>query len=167
MKIRLLYYITLMGLAAACTQELDIALPTAPSQLVLNSLLHPDSTIQVSLTTTFPSSVNSTDFPVVDNATVRLYENDESLGELTFQDSVYVLDYFPKVGKEYKIEAEAQGYTTVRASDVVPNPPNVEICFREDIEDRYQSRSGILEIVIYDPPTENNFYWFYDISYSY
>lgn len=68
---------------------------------------------------------------------------------------------------EYRIEADAPGYPTVWASDVMPNSPNVEICFREDTEDRYPFRSGILEIVIYDPPTEDNFYWFYDITYSY
>ena len=164
MKIRLLYYITLMGLAAACTQELDIAVPTAAPQLVLNGLLHPDSTIRISLTTTLPSSVTSTDFPVVDNAIVQLYEDDKLLSNLVFQDSVYVLDYYPKAGQTYTVEADVAEYGTVRASDVVPSALNVEVCFREDTTQQYSFFSAVLNVAIDDPVAEQNFYWLDIIS---
>ncbi|WKN44734.1 DUF4249 domain-containing protein [Tunicatimonas pelagia] len=157
----------ILVLFISCTQELDIALPTAPPQLALNSLLHPDSIIRVSLTTTLSSSVNSTDFPIVDDALVQLYENDELLSDLTFQDSVYVLDYYPKAAQKYSVVATAPGYPVVRASDIMPPPPNVTICTQEDTADRYPYRNGIMNVTIHDSPLGNDFYWFHNVSYSY
>lgn len=149
----------LAATSLACTQELDIALPTAPPQLVLNGFLHPDSIIRISLTTTLPSSTSSDDFPVVDDADVRLYEDNELIGNSEFQDSVYMLDYYPKVGREYSVEVSTLGYPTIRASDVVPNSPIAEICFWEDTVSRYVFSSAILDITIRDPAEEQNFYW--------
>jgi hypothetical protein len=40
-----------------CTQELDMPFPQGKEQLVLNSILHPDSTIKVSLTKTLPLGI--------------------------------------------------------------------------------------------------------------
>ncbi len=135
----------------ACTKELDLPLPAQEEELVLNGLLHPDRTIQISLTTTLPSYTNITNFPVVDNAVVALYEDDTLVGNLTFRDSLYAIDYYPKVGRTYTIEAAAVGYPTVRATDAIPPPPEVAICFREDTADIYTFASSILDINIIDP----------------
>ena len=143
----------------ACTKELDLPLPTQKEELVLNSLLRPDHAIQISLTTTLPSSTTTTNFPVVDNAVVTLYEDDTMVGNLTFLDSLYSIDYYPKVGHTYLIEAAVPGYPTVRASDMMPPPPSVVICFREDTADRYQFSDAILNVAIHDPAQEANAYW--------
>ena len=127
--------------------------------MVLNGLLHPDDAIQISLTTTLPLSTGGSNFPVVDNAVVKLYEDDAMVGNLTFQDSVYTIDYRPKVGHTYTVEAAVPGYQVVRASDKVPPPPEVVICFREDTADRYYFPDAILNVVIHDPVQEANSYW--------
>ena len=126
---------------------------------MLNSLLRPDHAIQISLTTTLPSSTTTTNFPVVDNAVVTLYEDDTMVGNLIFLDSLYSIDYYPKVGHTYLIEAAVPGYPTVRASDMMPPPPSVVICFREDTADRYQFSDAILNVAIHDPAQEANAYW--------
>ncbi len=134
---------------------------------MLNGLLHPDHTIQVSLTTTLPLSADTADFPVVDNADVKLYEDDAMVGNLTFRDSLYSIDYYPKVGHTYLIEAAVPGYPTVRASDMMPPPPSVVICFREDTAGVYMYANSILDINIADPPTETNAYWLETFSSYY
>ena len=147
----------------ACTKELDIALPVTPSQLVLNGLLHPDSTIRISLTTTLPSSVSSTDFPVVNNATVRLYEDGELLSNLTFQDSVYVLDYRPKPGEEYAVEVEVPGFEVVSATDRMPYSLEVEVCLLKESPSEFNYLW--FEATMTDHPGKSNYYWF-DIAVS-
>lgn len=157
--VKLSTYIIIISLLLSCTQELDLALPTTPPQLVLNGLLHSDSTIRIALTTTLPPSTTSTNFPVVDNAMIRVYEDGEVIDNLTFQDSFYVLDYYPKIGSEYTVEAEVPGYATIRATDIVPNLPEVKVCFRKDTASYYQFSDAILDIAIFDSEQENNSYW--------
>ena len=157
---RYLYYVGLLFLGlSSCTKDLDLAWPTKSPQLVLNGILHPDSTIQVSLSTTIPLTPKSTDFPIVDNATISLYEDDELLGDLIFRDSAYVLDYYPKAGSEYTIKVEAPGYLTVRASDVMPESPTIDICYREDTARLYPFSDAIINLAIDDPEQQANYYW--------
>lgn len=134
--------------------------PQGKEQLVLNSILHPDSIIKVSLTKTLPLGTIGSDFPVVDNAEIRLYEEDVLIGQPAYQDSIYVLDYLPKAGKEYSIEVEVPGSVILSASDVVPGQANVSICFEEDTLGRYDfSDFAILNINIVDNANEENVYW--------
>ena len=151
----------------SCTKEIDFPLPSQENELVLNGLLHPDHAIQISLTTTLPLSTGGSNFPLVDNAIVKLYENDAMVGSLTFQDSIYTVDYRPKVGHTYTVEAAVPGYPIVRASDKVPPPPEVAICFREDTAGIYMYANSILDINIADPPTETNAYWLETFSSYY
>jgi len=144
----------------SCTQELDMPFPQGKEQLVLNSILHPDSIFKVSLTKTLPLGTTVSDFPVVDNAEIRLYEDEVLIGSPTFQDSIYILDYLSKAGKEYSIEVEVPGFATLKASDVVPNKADASICFEEDTLGRYYyTGSAILNIFIEDKAEEENAYW--------
>lgn len=128
--------------------------PQGKEQLVLNSILHPDSTIKVSLTKTLPLGRIRSDFPVVNNAEIRLYEDDALIGQPAFQDSIYVLDYLPKAGKEYSIEVEVPSFQVLRASDVIPERPVAEICLRDDPILR-----KVIDIKIIDQNDVVNIYW--------
>ena len=155
--IRIIFAITL--LAVSCTQELEIPFPQGKEQLVLNSILHPDSIIKVSLTKTLPLGTSGSDFPVVDDAEIRLYENDVMIGEPKLQDSVYVLDYQPQVGHTYRVTAEVPGFNTLVAEDVVPESAVVSVCNKEDTTDRYEVAQLALEITIQDEADVPNHYW--------
>jgi hypothetical protein len=156
--IRLIFAIAL--LVFSCTQELDLPFPQDKEQLVLNSILHPDSTIKISLTKTLPLGTTGSEFPIVDNAEIRLYEEDVLIGEPEFQDSIYILDYRPLAGKEYSIEVEVPGFATLKALDVMPGQANVSICFEEDSLGRYDfSAFDILNVYIEDKADEENAYW--------
>lgn len=161
--IRIIFAITL--LAASCTQELDLPFPQGEEQLVLNSVLHPDSIIKVSLTRTLPLGTTGSDFPTVDNAEIRLYEDNVLVGMPAYQDSIYVLDYLPKAGKEYSIKAEVPGSVILSASDVVPGQANVSICFEEDTLGRYDfANLALVNIHIVDKAYEENAYWIDELT---
>lgn len=150
----------------SCTKEIEMPFPDTEPQIVLNGILHPDSIVHVYLTKTLPLKSTQTTYPIIENAKVLLFENEELIGKLIFKDSLYRLDYKPKPGHRYTIEAEVPGYTTVRASDIIPSPPTVEICYREDTAKLYQFSSAILNIAIDDPAQEANFYWLDVVSTS-
>lgn len=155
----------------SCTQELNIPFPRGQEQLVLNSILNPDSTIKVSLTKTLPLGTISSDFPVVTNAEIRLYEDDVLIGHPVFQDSIYVLDYQPLAGKEYSIVAEVPGHATLRAADTMPRPASVFSCVEPS--DKYNvgwiSYNAVRHIHVDDAVGIRNNYWFFknNVIYSY
>jgi len=149
----------LLLFCTSCTKELDLPYPQPYEQIVLNGILHPDSIINVSLTKTIPLKNAGNKFPWIENATVRLYENDELLGDLAFQDSIYTLNYYPKAEYEYRIEVDVPDYPLVSASDVVPALPNATACIRPDTS--YVWGNASLHIDIQDKAHEPNFYWFY------
>ena len=151
-------------IAASCTQELDMPFPQGKEQLVLNSILHPDSTIKISLTKTLPLGSTGTDFPVVDNAEIRLYEDEVLVGMPAYQDSIYILDYLPKAGKEYRIEVDVPGYTMLQANDRIPKPPVVSACVKPDKQYKYYGAS--IDISLEDDKSVNNVYWF-NIDYDF
>ena len=135
--------------------------PQGKEQLVLNGILHPDSTIKISLTKTLPSGSSGSDFPVVDNAEIRLYEDDILIGRPVFQDSVYMLKYYPQASKNYRVEVEAPGFPIVKASDRMPQAVEARTCLEPS--DRYTLDflfySAILHIYIDDPAGIVNNYW--------
>lgn len=152
---------------SACTEEIDIPYPRGKEQIVLNSLLHPDDKIQIALSKTLPYVDSSASFPIVNNAEVSIYEDNQYLGQAAFQDSLYVFDYLPKVGKKYSVEAKVPGFETLKASDVIPEQANVTICFEPDTDGRYFYTDGaIRNIYIDDEPDEENAYWIESLSTS-
>ena len=160
------YSYILLLIFASCTKDLDLDWPSEPPQLVLNGILHPDSTIQVALSTTIPLTPQSTDFPIIENATVSLYEDDELLGDLVFRDSVYVLDYHPKAGRQYTVQANVPGYLSLSASDIVPAKPDVAACYLAEERNTYFAFPIPIRTRIVDP-LESNYYWLYSTISNY
>lgn len=106
-------------LLAACTSDVDIKLKPENRKLVLNSLISPDKTISVSLTTSV--SLFDKDFPVIENAAIRLFENNVYIGNLEYlSEGNYVIDYNPKGGKTYSLVIEAEGFDPIEAEETLP-----------------------------------------------
>jgi len=150
-------------ISASCTQELDMPFPQGEEQLVLNSILHPDSTIKVSLTKTLPLETTDHVFPLVDNATISLYEDGTLIGRPALKDSVYVLDYLPKESKKYSIEIVVPGFEILKAHDTMPKDVAASVCIAPD--DRYVFNNANIYITIEDPIKDVNSYWLYTTSY--
>ncbi len=140
----------------SCTKEIDTPFPEVSPQIVLNGILHPDSTICVSLTRS-QTLTDSLDFVKVSNAAVLLYENSNLIGELYTQNGQYRLDYYPQESAEYRIEASVPEYGIVRATDVIPMQPVANSCYTEPIYTKY-TYTGI-RVEIQDDPNQENYYW--------
>jgi hypothetical protein len=109
----------LLLISFSCTKEVDLDIPDLPQKVVVNSLFCPDSVlkIHVSLTANITDSIIN----FVDNATVKLYENDILISTInTQQNGFYNSMYIPKVGKEYRVEVEVPGFDVVWAESSIP-----------------------------------------------
>lgn len=144
-------------LLSQCTQDTDLAFPNAPNQLVLNSILHPDSVIKVYLTRSASIADSANQFSAMEGATVLLYENDTLVDRLAFEDGSYQINYYPTAGRRYTVEVKAEGYPTVTASDVVPQAVDVTACYKP--QDWYVYNTMAVQATINDRGTEENYYW--------
>ena len=171
---------------SACTETFEIDFPEEPPQLVVYSLFHPDSVWQVSVSSTKDLNSPNTPYPVIDNATVEIYQGEQLVDELAFRgrlepaiaigldgtrsDTVVWrrADEYrsergirPEVGVAYTLRVLAPGYPTATATGRIPAVPAVTIG-----ETRYNQNEGVwpydesVEIsgVIRDVPEQNNFY---------
>ena len=119
--IRLLFLFVLL-LFGSCVEEVTLEFDHEP-KLCINCILNPDSLIKASVTLSH-SLDNSAQFEPVNNANIKLYEDDIFKGELTFLGmGKYLLKQKPESGKDYKIIVEAQGYETLEAFTKVPEKP--------------------------------------------
>ena len=107
-------------LLASCTKEVDMKINFGKSNIVLNSILTPDSIIKVSLTHSIP--VNSTDLiSFVENAEVFLFENSILVDTLKYtSNGNYISNRKPKTKSIYTTLVKVNSDTTLIATDTVP-----------------------------------------------
>ncbi len=132
--------------------------PKKGEQIVLNGLLHPDSTIKISVSKSIPLE-QEIRFESISNASVKIYENEHLLETPVFSDGYYLLNYFPKEGKSYDIKVDIPNYDQLRASDVMPTRPQVDMCFQEDTSNRYLSVDAYLNFTIFQSGEDRPNYW--------
>jgi hypothetical protein len=93
------------------------------SKIVVNAILQPDSLIRVNVCSskTYNPPLAS---KILTNATVTLYKDGESLGNLIYtEEGNYILpNLYPFSGSTYKIEVVAEGYKSVWAETKIPTP---------------------------------------------
>ncbi len=148
MKNLIPYLISITSLLA-CTKEIDLEFPTTESQIVVNGIINPDSTIRINITKTL-SLATTSDFPIVTNAIITIKENGIFLDTLEYKsDGNYVLNYFPKVGETYQLEVNVPGYEPLYATDIIPEKPKFDVCHHRG---RYSLQIDKLS-------NTKNFYW--------
>ena len=129
----------------SCTETLDIDTKDVKPKIVLNGFIEADSAITVRISKTYPftndyyenqgrGSSKSTDTIVpnfLPQAKPIIYINDVLQGDMIFQKndtsfssngSVFHSEVRPKVGDKVRIEVSAQGFETVWAETVIPQP---------------------------------------------
>lgn len=138
----------------SCTQQIDFEKDYLTRQIVLNSIINPDSLITVKL---FSSISINEGYPVcITDAEIFLYENDVLLEKLesTYttkknhwypyeSDNEYDTTYYYQskatalVGKEYKLVVNHPQFETLSCKTTIPNP--VSIALRDT---SYQYQKG-------------------------
>lgn len=164
MKIKPIILYTLIATCIiSCEMVVDVDLPEFEPSIVLNGVISPDTTIMVALTQDKSALDNNWEFRYIKNATIRLFENNLLIGNLstTNQEGVYVLNYYPQRGKTYRIEAEKSGFETVSSEITIPADTasfNVTKVIRE--KDQYGDYIIKLTYTLNDPKIEN----FYEVK---
>ncbi len=95
-------------------------------QVVVNSILTPDSTIKASLFWT-QSISDENEYKVVENSYVALYEDNQIIFEGDCTGGKLVTDIKPREGAQYRIEIDVPQYGRVNAQTSIPLSPTVDI----------------------------------------
>ncbi len=160
MRIRTYCFLFLVILVASCEQDVTLKYDHE-SKLCLNCILNPDSIITASLTLSNPMD-NSENFEKVNNAIIKLFENDTFKGELIFiNDGKYLLKQKPVSGKTYKIVAEVSGHTQISANTTVPEKPIIK--YTKDTTsfiEKLKVPIFDLNVQLFDQPGKN-YFWLY------
>lgn len=125
--------IILVGLLAiGCEKEIAFRQGFEP-QIVVNALLNPDSLLTVDLWWSRDINDNQP-FRRVENASVRIFENERPILEAVSGDSPVEFDYAPLEGVRYSINVSVDGRTDITAATVVPFRPSAECVFEEKVD---------------------------------
>ena len=120
-KITLLIFIVL---STSCIKELDYLASPFTSQLVLSSIINPDSLIKAHVGKTI--AITDTSSAIVENAGVFLFENGVPIDTLDYQsDGWYVSNVYPQVGFSYRLETYHPAFSSVSSECTVPPPPQI------------------------------------------
>lgn len=145
-----------------CTKYIDFEGDNATPRLVINGVMYPDSSIQVTLS-------NSVGYLSTDgirrqtNGVLSLYNESGELVEVLQHtgDGIYKGNTVASVGARYRLVAEHPGFEPVEASDVVPVP--VPILSWDtatvEIENPFNTTTGLeYRFTFADPAGEDNYY---------
>ncbi len=118
---RLNYLIIVLIVLSSCQTVVDIERPDFSEDLVLNSILNPDSILVVELSESI-DVLDDNEWIQIQNGSVMIYENEELLDELIHEkNGIYILpDYFPKLGASYRIVASSPNHDPVEATTLLP-----------------------------------------------
>lgn len=108
-------------LMAACEKEIKLTLDDYASKLVVNGEFNTNSTVKVEVSRSIPimNAADSTGYLLMD-ATAKLYENNTLIGNLTYINGYYTMNYKPKQGKAYRVEVNRNGFNPAVAEVNVP-----------------------------------------------
>lgn len=154
-------FIATILLLAACSKEISLDLPPYTSKIVVNGEFNTDNemSVQVSRSLGILQPNDSTGY-LLQNATVKIYEDPTLLGIAPYSGGFYILaGQRPKAGKTYTVEVTAPGYNGAQAHIIMPKTLNVTTGFIDSIGlDPDGLKVGQLSLSFNDDPSEKNYY---------
>ncbi len=119
MKNEILYLllISLSILFASCEKELDIDMPNATTQLVINSKVFQDSVFRVNVYRTAFVNENRKNLWYIDTAKVDLYANNDFIETLQLEElGLYAGQHRVEANTQYEVKVTVDGYPTATAA---------------------------------------------------
>ncbi len=147
---------------ASCIKKIDLDLPNYSSKLVVNGELDSkqDITVQVSRSLPIMQASDSTGY-LIQNATVKVFENNVLIGNAVYFSGKYVLNKQPKNGATYRIEVSATNYNTATANLKIPNDVPITSSYIDSIGlDADGFKVGQLTVNFTDDASIGNYYKF-------
>ena len=163
------FYIIFIALIA-CSKVVEVDIPFEKPNIVVNSLIHPDTFFTAELTQSNFILDTLDYFRYILDAQVEVYEDGNYLGDLLY-DNLY-FNYanntlFPKPGSIYELRVLKPNYELVTAQTTVPvAAPQFEILNIQDVIGEFGNIEKELTIKITDVP-ENSYYEFFIKEYQF
>lgn len=119
---------TIIILLTSCIKEVDYSAPPFTPQLVLSSIINPDSLIKAHVGKTI--AITDTGSAIVANASIFLFENGVLVDTLVYQSQGwYVGHIYPQAGFSYRLETYHPVFSSVSSECSVPSPPQIDSLF--------------------------------------
>ncbi len=154
----------------SCSTKLDLDIPNLPPQIVLTGFITNDSIISIKISKTSPISEDN--FEKVNNATVKLYKNNQFIENLTkTDDGLYMSSVTASIGIVYTVIIDVPGFEQLSASTSVPEKPALTfaILYPDSYFDQQQLQYASKAVTsFYDIPDNEDFYQisFYTFDYK-
>ncbi|MBF9239276.1 DUF4249 domain-containing protein [Hymenobacter sp. BT683] len=152
--------LALLALLSSCETVVELDLPEPEPQLVLNSVLNPDSVFTADLSASRSIFSNGPHTPLT-TALVQVYQAGQLLEELPHQgQGQYRGTHRPQPRLAYELRASAPGYPSVRATTQLPAPPALrDVKASRGADTDFGARTVEAAFVLTDDPAQENFYY--------
>ncbi len=125
MKNIILITLILTTILSSCRKKLDIKIPKGKEHIVVNGINTNDSLIKINISKS-QDILNNDKIESLTNATVKLYNEDIFIENLTHTENGYYLSTFtPKIGEQYKISVSSGELKTVKAKMQLNEPVKI------------------------------------------
>lgn len=149
----------LISALTSCELILDVEVPDADRKIVVNGLISPGQPVLVHLSKSL-SVLENDEFMLLNNAEVRLFQNENPLGQL-LPDSggfYHLPDFKPLVGATYKLSVDYPGMTSVSAEAFIPSLVPIKSWDSVTVVDEWGSEVINLTIRFDDPEEQVHLY---------
>jgi hypothetical protein len=159
-------YILLLVGFISCEKEISSNFDQTAPQIVLNSIIYPDSLFTVYLSESlnadesFFNNQNEIGYKSIDNAIVSLYDGNDFISELQHtNDGRYIGESFPDLDHQYSIKTSANGFPVVITETALPvKIPIDSVKLIEKIEGEDVFYNLHMRLFFTDPPGDNYYY---------
>ena len=157
MRSYFLIILLISSLYTSCEKEVGMIIPPHDPKIVVNSIFSEGEKWNVHVTKS-KQILDQTEFEILTNASVDLYEDEILLESLTYiGDGIYESTQTPKIGKVYTLRVASDGLDLVRAESEILSP--VQIKRISKAQKRYESLDYTeLSIVFSDDEKVANYY---------
>jgi hypothetical protein len=164
----------------SCMKELDVDFDNEEQKIVVNCVFNQERPFQLYVSKSYSPFEKEKDI-VVTNAVVRVYEENEYVGDLTYKPIYFLKEYgmvdyldtslcenkdiidryytsnkiMPRIGKKYKVEVEVDGFPTVFAESSIPDKVEITDILENDDTDNLDSGHKHYFLRFVDPEVSN------------
>lgn len=152
---------SLLVLLSGCQTEIDLNLKDEDQEIVVNGIISPYKPVEVFVTWSLPLNGKPDDFRVINDAIVELWEDNQFLVLLQYQEDSFSYinaQVVPKAGSCYELKVVSDPYDPVIVSTCLPYPVPVDTISAWKKLDVHGDEIVTFDISFSDVKDEKNFY---------
>ncbi len=122
-----IFLLLLIGLTiSSCEKVIDINIPDKSRKIVVNSIIDPESELSLSLAQS-KSVLEDNTLLILEDAEAQVFEDGIFVGTMEYSgfDTYHLADFYPSIGKSYKIEVNHSVLDAVTAEVSIPDPVHI------------------------------------------